>query len=185
MAVQEQVFYEVGLARHPQRTGLLAKPNLRHPPGRAFGAAAGEPQFLTEVPPRQVIEAPRSGIEGNRAKCALDLRPADNIRRTPTHADRLASLIEQIRNDCPIPLVGFPFPVLPASSCLADAQMFHQVSEAGEIRGWPSRGMTEQASQVGQLVRCLPCGSAEVRRRAGITETFWCHVSGVDFDLRW
>jgi hypothetical protein len=23
-----------------------------------------------------------------------------------------------------------------------------------------------------------------VRRRAGIIETFWCHVSGVDLDLR-
>src|SRR3954468_6488601 len=98
MAVQEEVFYEVGLARHPQKTGLLAKPNLRHPPGRAFGAAAGEPQFLTEVPPRQVIEAPRPGIEGNRAKCALDLRPAHDVCRARAHADRPTSLVEKIRH---------------------------------------------------------------------------------------
>ena len=31
------------------------------------------------------------------------------------------------------------------------------------------------------VVGCL----LAVRRRAEIIETFWCHVSGVDFDLRW
>src|SRR3954462_15185416 len=48
MAVQEQVFHEVGLTWYTQKTGLLAKPKFRHPPGWAFDAAAGEPQFLTE-----------------------------------------------------------------------------------------------------------------------------------------
>src|SRR5918994_5296621 len=148
MAVQKEVFHEVSLTWHAQKARLLAKANLRYPPGRASGAAAGEPQFLTEFPPRQLIEAPRPGIKCNGAKCALDLRPPDDVRRTPTHANRITSLVKQIGNHCPIPLVGFPFPVLPAPPGLADAQMLHQVSEAGEIMGWPSRGMTEKASQV-------------------------------------
>ena len=36
--------------------------------------------------------------------------------------------------------------------------------------------------------RCTPEAAkvcTEVRRHAGIIETFWCHVSGVDFDHRW